>query len=163
MSAVERTFLSLEHFKKDYAPSPGVVTQMTYPKFSYPSLSVDQSGVDAWIQTGNELQKEVAKRFGAELIITLVPNKESIYRYTADAAKPDFHELLKRSSQREAFQFIDLFELYRLGYQKSGTIYHLLDDTHWNAAGVKLLVSEFQNLQPSSTPVSNVPKSLMAK
>jgi hypothetical protein len=97
--------------------------------------------------------REKLRQMGSELLVVVVPNKESIY--------PELIPSERRSSVLPAFYnelaaqkvpFVDLYQPYREGFLKQKAIYYHLDDTHWNSDGAALAVELIRKKIPGLLP-----------
>lgn len=81
-------------------------------------------------------------KFKAPLIVVVVPEKESIYWPLLHLNKsPSQLPQLYKELRKQNIKYLNLFQPFEAGYLKAGTLYHHLDDTHWNKLGVEYAVN----------------------
>lgn len=128
--ALRRTFIPFSEAAKEYAPTGGRggggggSGQLLNPELLHGPTQASESELKNWIHTAAQLAAQVKEKYGAKLVVTLVPNKASIYLGDREAHQNDFHsrliaQLSRAESQPLGFQFIDLFEDFRKGIQKT--------------------------------------------
>jgi hypothetical protein len=79
------------------------------------------------------------KAQGAQLIVSFVPNKESIYYKLQGKPEPQLGNRIQAVFQSGDFTYIDLISRFKKEYEENHELLHQSDDSHWNEKGVKLL------------------------
>lgn len=140
-ASIERSFQSPESALKLYAPRTTMKDPPRPDLLFFGSTELSEGLNDEQIQNVVSLLDRFSQQMhahGTEVIFTLAPNKESIYR----AEETHFNGRLKAVLARNehAFEYIDLISEFRKRYLKEGVVLHQSDDSHWNGEGVKVLV-----------------------
>ncbi len=87
-----------------------------------------------------ETCKSALEKRGVRFIFAPIPNKESIYYdYLPNRRRPAFLEHLARELKKRDIETIDSQKAFDEEYRGNDTLLYFLDDTHWNAAGVRLM------------------------
>jgi hypothetical protein len=87
-----------------------------------------------------ETCKSVLKERGIRFIFAPIPNKESVYyEYLPNGRRPVFLEQLVRELKKRGIETVDSQKAFEEEYRRNGTLLYFLDDTHWNATGVRLM------------------------
>jgi hypothetical protein len=76
---------------------------------------------------------------GARLMVTFVPNKESVYYEQQGRPEPGLGKRLAEILPSDRYEYLDLIHLFQDEYQKNHELLHQSDDTHWNRKGVEVL------------------------
>lgn len=83
--------------------------------------------------------KRGLKEMGIELLVVIVPNKESIYpELIPSQLRSPILPALYGELEKKRVPFLDLYHPFRKGFVAEKKFYYLLDDTHWNAEGAGL-------------------------
>jgi hypothetical protein len=86
-----------------------------------------------------EAYNQVLKKRGIRFIFLPIPNKENIYHdCLPDPKRPVFLEELIQELKRRNIETVDTQRAFEDEYQNNSTLLFFLDDSHWNAKGVRV-------------------------
>lgn len=86
-----------------------------------------------------EAYDQVLKKKGIRFIFLPIPNKENIYHeYLPNSRRPVFLQMLIRELEKRKIETVDTQKAFEEDHRKNSTLLYFLDDSHWNAKGVRL-------------------------
>ena len=137
LSAIERSFKLPDEIQK--SPNP----QLLYFGDTESVENLSELEIIQLIKILDKFSESLEKN-GAKLMVTFVPNKESIYPNESKNFGSHFRNSLKSGVVK--FNYVDLLKIFKQEYEKNHSLLHHTDDTHWNALGVSVLVNEAEKL-----------------
>ncbi len=137
-----RSYMNPDQIEKELAPSASTNKVMQFAHEQGGSEGLSDSDLQSMVQALNQFAEQV-NSWGGELIVSIVPNKESVYFKEEGLMKPRFNDRFRSKLGSAKFVYLDLISLLQEEHEKSGKIFHQLDDTHWNAEGVRRLAQYF--------------------
>jgi lysophospholipase L1-like esterase len=86
-----------------------------------------------------EAYDQVLKKKGIRFIFLPIPNKENIYHdFLPNPRRPVFLEQLIQELKSRKIETVDMQRAFEDEYKNHSTLLYSLDDSHWNAKGVRL-------------------------
>jgi hypothetical protein len=140
-AAVHRSFVSSEEAVGIYAPR---VLEKNPPRPEVLFLNQLGDNGDGPEQLAglknilNEFSHKI-KTQGAELIVSFVPNKESVYYSLQGQAEPKLGSRIAEAFRGSDFTYVDLISRFKKEYAENHELLHQTDDSHWNEKGVGIL------------------------
>lgn len=101
----------------------------------------DANQIQSLKQTLQDFAKKIDPH-GMRLLVTFVPNKESVYYEKQGRPEPTLGKRLAEILPAADYDYVDLIGAFKAEYQKNGIYLHQTDDTHWNSRGVHILSRE---------------------
>lgn len=96
--------------------------------------------VDRAVERLKEFDRAV-RESGFRFVVLPVPNKENIYHDLIEGAnRPEFLNQLLAQARAAGIETVDVQPAFREAKERGAMLYHL-DDTHWNAEGVRVAAS----------------------
>lgn len=110
-------------------------------------------------EANREIQKDKIKRAaeiirsyheamvqrGIRFIFLPIPEKENILHRFLQTPKPTFLEQLIIELKRQGIEAIDTLSAFEEAYQSKGMLLYHVDDSHWNANGVRVTAELIKN------------------
>ncbi len=94
-----------------------------------------------------EAYDQVLKKKGIRFIFLPIPNKENIYHeYLPNPRRPIFLKQLIQELKKRKIETVDLQKTFEDEYRENLTLLYFLDDSHWNAKGVRLAADRMVEL-----------------
>jgi hypothetical protein len=141
MSALERSFDSPEEAVSIYAPRE-LEKKPPPPQLLFLGQVGDADDGPEQLEHLKNILSEFSEKIkaqGAQLVVSFVPNKESVYYELQGKPEPQLGTRIAKAFQSDEFAYVDLISRFKNEYQKNHELLHQSDDSHWNAKGVQLL------------------------
>ena len=144
----------LKHLASTFRPKPLGIPSPTYTGLFF--LNAENSpyepeALDAFGQLLKTTQREL-QTTSTRFIYLPVPNKETLYsRYHPNALDDRAYQQLLRTAQNLHIEVVNTLELLQTAEGEALT-YHL-DDSHWNAEGVRRVAQALQRLIQNDAPI----------
>jgi lysophospholipase L1-like esterase len=86
-----------------------------------------------------EAYDRILRETNIRFIFLPIPNKENIYHdFLPDSRRPVFLEQLIKELKKRKIETVDTQKAFEDEYRKNSALLFFLDDSHWNARGVRL-------------------------
>lgn len=142
--AVERSFTSTQASVKEYAPRIRVVNAPKPELLYFGNLSNANDSDEYLAKLRQDLNRFSQKlnQKNAKLVLTFIPNKESVYQGSRSA----LGEKLKNDLVSKEFTYVDAISYFRDQYKLNHELLYQTDDTHWNARGVETVAMQLRKV-----------------